>query len=91
MRGVFRVFRGGITAVLPALGQRLEHAPVRIERLVGDERLGFKRGQQGIGSGQIVLLTAGQMKADRIAECIDGGVDFSAQPSARAPKGLIWA
>src|SRR3954447_19366790 len=69
--------------------ERLEHALVRIERFVGNERLGFKLWEQGIGSGQIVLLTAGEMKADRIAECIDGGVNFGAQPSARAPDGLI--
>jgi hypothetical protein len=36
-----------------------------------------------------VLLTPGEMKAGRIAERIDGGVDFRAQPSARAPDGLI--
>ena len=53
------------------------------------QRLGFKLWEQGIGSGQIMLLTAGEMKAGRIAECIDGGVNFGAQPSARAPDGLI--
>src|SRR3954464_3527768 len=74
---------------LAGLGQRFEHPLVGIESFVGDERLGLKRGQQGIGSGQIVLLTAGEMKAGRIAERIDGGVDFGAQPSARASKGLI--
>src|SRR3954462_803488 len=74
---------------LAGLSERLEHALVRIERFVRNERLGFKLWEQGIGSGQIMLLTAGEMKADRIAECIDGGVDFRAQPSARAPDGLI--
>ena len=69
--------------------ERLEHALVRIERFVGNERLGFKLWEQGIGSGQIMLLTAGEMKAGRIAERIDGGVNFGAQPSARAPDGLI--
>src|SRR3954466_1431861 len=69
--------------------KRLEHPLVGIERFVGNERLGLKVGQQGIGSSQIVLLTAGEMKADRIAERIDGGVDFGAQPAARASDGLI--
>src|SRR4051795_4116788 len=32
---------------LAGFGQRFEHALVRIERLVGNERLGLKRGQQG--------------------------------------------
>src|SRR3954466_4889650 len=74
---------------LAGVSQRLEHPLVGIEGFVGNERLGLKRGQQGIGSGQIVLLTAGEMKAGRIAERIDGGVDLGAQPSARASKGLI--
>src|SRR3954447_2260326 len=74
---------------LAGVSQRLEHALVGIERFIGDECLGLKRGQQGIGSSQIVLLTAGEMKAGRIAERIDGGVNFGAQPSARASDGLI--
>src|SRR3954452_17356020 len=74
---------------LAGFSERLEHALVRIERFVGNERLGFKLWEQGIGSGQIMLLTAGEMKAGRIAERIDGGVNFGAQPSARAPDGLI--
>src|SRR3954468_15290684 len=74
---------------LAGFSERLERALVRIERFVGNERLGFKLWEQGIGSGQIMLLTAGEMKAGRMAERIDGGVNFGAQPSARAPDGLI--
>src|SRR3954471_23206281 len=48
---------------LAGASQRLEHPLVGMERLVGHERLGLKVGQQGIGSGQIMLLTAGEMKA----------------------------
>src|SRR3954453_119980 len=48
---------------LAGLGQRREHPRVGIERLVGNERLGLKLRQQGIGSSQIVLLTTGEMKA----------------------------
>ena len=74
---------------LAGFGQRFEHALVGIESFVGDERLGLKRGQQGIGSGQIVLLTAGEMKADRIAERIHQGVDLGAQPALAAPDRLV--
>ena len=74
---------------LAGFGQRLQHALVGIERLVGDERLGLKRGQQGIGSSQIVLLTAGEMKADRIAERIHQGVDLGGQPALAAPDRLV--
>src|SRR5215212_6702834 len=69
---------------LAGFSKRLEHPLVGIERLVGNERLGLKLRQQGIGSGQIVLLTAGQMKADRIAERIHQRVDLGGQPALAA-------
>src|SRR5215207_10281861 len=75
---------------LAGVSQRREHARVGIERLVGNERLGLKLRQQGIGSGQIVLLTAGQMKADRIAERIHQRVDLGRQPALAAPDRLVW-
>ena len=75
---------------LAGLGQRPEHALVCIERLVGNERLGLKRGQQGIGSSQIVLLTASEMKADRIAERIHQRVDLGGQSALAAPDCLVW-
>src|SRR3712207_4791744 len=55
---------------LAGLGQRREHSLVGIECFVGNERLGLKLREQGIGSSQIVLLAAGEMEADRIAERI---------------------
>src|SRR3954452_7157635 len=42
---------------LAGLGQRFEHALVGIERLVGNERLGLKLREQGIGSSQVMRLT----------------------------------
>src|SRR3954462_3004883 len=76
---------------LAGVSQRLEYPLVGIERLVGDEGLGLKVGQQGIGSGQIVRLTASEMKAGRIAERIDGGVDLGGQPALAAADRLILA
>ena len=76
---------------LASLGQRLEHALVGIERFVGNQRLGLKLREQGIGSSQVMLLTAGEMKADRIAECIHQGVDLGGQPTLAATDGLIIA
>ncbi len=76
---------------LASLGQRFDHSLVGIERLVGDERLGLKLGQQGIGSGQIMLLTAGQMKADRIAQRIHQRVDLGREPALAAPDRLVLA
>src|SRR5215212_1544665 len=76
---------------LAGLGQRFEHALVRIERLVGNERLGLKLWEQGIRSDQIVRLTAGQMEADRIAERIHQRVDLGGQPALATANGLVFA
>jgi hypothetical protein len=76
---------------LAGLGQRFEHPLVGIEGFVGNERLGLKLRQQGIGSSQIVLLTAGEMKADRIAERIHQRVDLGGQPALAAPDRLVFA
>src|SRR5215208_6241397 len=62
---------------LTGVSQRLAHPRGGIERLVGDERLGLKLREQRIGPSQIMLLTAGQVKADRIAERIHQRVDPS--------------
>src|SRR4051794_8379209 len=75
---------------LAGLGQRFEHPLVRIERLVGNERLGLKLREQRIGSSQIMLLTAGQVKADRIAKRIHQGVDLGGQPALATADGLVW-
>ena len=84
-------FARGDDGRLAGLGQRREHALVGIERLVGDERLGLKLREQRIGSRQIVRLTAGQMKADRIAERIHQRVDLGGQPALAAPDRLVWS
>jgi hypothetical protein len=76
---------------LAGLGQRFEHPRVGIERLVGNERLGLKLREQGIRSSQIVLLTAGEMKAGRVAERIHQRVDLRGQPALAAADGLIFA
>ena len=74
---------------LAGFSQRLAHPLVGIERLVGNERLGPKLRQQGIGSDQIVLLTTGEMKADRIAKRIHQGVDLGRQPTLAAADRLV--
>ena len=76
---------------LAGVSERREHPLVGLKRLVGDERLGLKRGQQGIRSGQIVLLTAGEMKANRIAKRLPQGVDLGGQPALAAADRLVFA
>ena len=76
---------------LAGLGQRFEHPLVRIERLVGNECLGLKLREQHIGASQIMLLTTGQVKTDRIAKRIHQGVDLGGQPALATADGLIIA
>ena len=76
---------------LAGFGQRLQHPLVGIEGLVGNEGVRFQPGQKGIRSGQIVLLTAGQMEAGRVAERIHQRVDLGRQPALAAADGLILA
>ena len=71
-------------------GQRLEDARVGVERLVGDQRIGLHRGQEVVCSHQVVRFTAGQEKAERIAERIDQCMDLGAQSAARAPDRLVF-
>jgi hypothetical protein len=76
---------------LAGFGQRFAHPRVGIERFVGDERLGLKLREQRIGPSQVMLLTAGQVKADRIAKRIHQRVDLGGQPALAAADGLILA
>ena len=76
---------------LAGLGQRFEHPLVGIEGFVGNERLGLKFREQRIGSSQVMLLTTGEMKADRIAERIHQRVDLGRQPALAAPDRLVWS
>ncbi len=62
--------------------QRRDDPLVGIERFVGDQRIGLHRGQEVVGADQIMRLSAGQEEVDRVAERIDQGVDFGAQPPA---------
>ena len=84
-----RVFPRWDHGRLAGLGQRFEHPLIRIEGFVGNERLGLKLRQQGLGSSQVMLLTTGQMKADRIAQRIHQRVDFGGQPALAAADGLV--
>jgi hypothetical protein len=84
-----------MTAVFPA-AQACEHrrrTPPAFARagFVGDQRIGFDRGQQLVGPDQVVYLAAGQEEVDRVAQRIDQSVDLGAQSAARAPGRLVLA
>ena len=82
-------FTRGDDRRLTGFGQRREHPLVGIERLVGNQRLGLQLWQQGIGSSQVMRLTTGEMKADRIAKRIHQRVDLGGQPALAAPDRLV--
>jgi len=69
--------------------QRLKDPLVGVERLVGDQRIGFHHGQQVVCADQVVCLTAGQEEADWVAQRVDQGVNLGAQSAARVPDRLV--
>lgn len=74
-----------------SLGERLDHALVSIECLVGDQRIGLHIGQQSVGTDQIMGLAARQMEADRVSKGVDQRVDLRAQSTAGPPDRLVFA
>ena len=69
--------------------QRLEDAIVGIVGLVADQDLGGHLRQQRVGAGEIMGLSRGQQKAQRIAERVDQGMDFGAQSALATADRLI--
>ena len=87
----FSVGLGWDDSLFSSLLQGFEHPFVGVEALVGDHRIGFQSRQQHIGPVQFAGLAFGEVKANRVAERIDGGVNFSAQPAFAASDGLRFA
>ena len=71
--------------------QHLQDTLVGIEAFVGEHDPRFDLRQQHVGAVQIAGLTAGQMKASRVAQGVDRGMNLGAQPAFAAPDGLIGA
>jgi hypothetical protein len=69
----------------------VDHPGIGIERLVGDQGVGGKFGQEGVGAEQIVRLAGGEQEADRVTERIDQRVDLRAQPAFAAADRLVFA
>jgi hypothetical protein len=69
----------------------LDDPLVSVERLVGDQRVGLHVRQEVISADQIMRLAAAQMEAERVAQCIDQGMDLGAQATTRPPDRLVLA
>ncbi len=65
-----------------------QHPSIRVEALVGNDGTRLDPRQQHIGPVQFAALAAAQVKADRVAERVDGGMNLGAQPPFAAPDGL---
>lgn len=64
---------------------------IGIEAFVGKHNTGFNLWQQHIRTIQIASLTAGEMKANRVAQGIDRGMNLGAQSAFAASDGLVGA
>lgn len=78
---------GGFSGIL----QWHQHPLIGIETFVGEHDVGFDLRQQHIRSIQIAGLTASEMKANRVAQGIDRGMNLGAQSTFAASDGLVGA
>ena len=44
-----------------------------------------------VSPDQVVCLAAGQEETDRVAQCVDQGMNLGAQSAARVPDRLVLA
>ena len=74
---------------LAGLFKQIDHTRVGIECLVGDHSVGFEGRKKRISADQIVGLAGREQEAGRIAERVDGGVDFRTQSPSRVTDRLV--
>ena len=82
---------GGNHRHLAGRQQGRDDARVGVEGSVRQERVGLQLGQKGVRALQVVGLAGGEQKANRVAQRVDQGVDFGAQPAPAAPDRLVAA
>ena len=74
---------------LTGLFERQDHAFVGVIGFIGNHDIGLHFGKQDIGAIQIAGLSRRQQEAGRIAQSIDRGMDFGAQPATAAAYSLV--
>lgn len=74
----FSICLGRDDGLFSGLFQRVQHPFVGVKTLIGDHGFGFELRQQNVGSVQFTGLSFCEMKACRVAERVDGGVNFGA-------------
>ena len=70
--------------------ERLDDTLVGIESLVRQQSVSPHLGQQRVGTLQIMGLAWGQKEGDGIAQGVDQGMDFGAQPAFAASDRLVF-
>jgi hypothetical protein len=85
----FAVRSGWNDSGFAGLCQGLENPLVRIVALVGDHDRSSHSRQQPIGPFPITGLSRRQQESGRVAQRIDGSMNFRAQPALAAPDGLV--
>ena len=64
--------------------QRLKHSLIGIIALIPQYRISHDGGQQLVSAIQVTGLSGCEVKAERIAQCIDDGMNFGAQSTFAA-------
>ena len=68
-----------------------DHPLVGIEGFVCHQSIGLHLRQQRVGSFQVMGLAWSEQEGNRIAQGVDQGMDFGAQPAFAAPDRLVFA
>src|SRR2546429_2802969 len=68
-----------------------DHPFIGIEGFVCHQSVGLHLRKQHVGPFQVMGFARGEQEAKRIAQGVDQGMDFGAQPAFAAPDRLVFA
>jgi hypothetical protein len=76
--------------------KRVDHTLIGVECFVCQQSVGLHPRQQRVGAFQIMGFAGGQKEGEWIAQGVNQGVDFGAQPAVAGPDrlvltGFFWA
>src|SRR5437016_12272062 len=77
--------------VFSCRAKRFDHPLVGIEGFVCHQSIGLHLRQQRVGPFQVMGLAWSEQEGNRIAQGVDQGMDFGAQPAFAAPDRLVIA
>jgi hypothetical protein len=74
---------------LASLAQTVERALIGVISTVGEQRRRHEPGQQHVAAAKVMRLAWRQVKADRIAQRVNQGVELGTQPASGRAYGLV--